>query len=57
MPRWYLILNAEVVLDPDSDNSLGAIITNESQNLLKFSIGSPACALIEASHVLLAVEE
>jgi len=50
-------VNTEVVLDLGNNNTLAAIITNESQNLLKFSVGSPACALIKASHVLLAVDE
>ena len=50
-------VNTEVAIDLGNDNSLVSIITNESQNLLKFSIGSPACALIKASHVLLAVDE
>lgn len=50
-------VNTEVVLNLGNDNTLAAIITNESQNLLQFSIGNPACALIKASHVLLAVDE
>lgn len=50
-------VNTEVALDFGNDNTLVAIITNESQNLLNFSIGSAACALIKASHVILAVEE
>ena len=50
-------VNTEVAIDLGDDNSLVAIITNESQNLLQFSIGSPACALVKASHVLLAVDE
>lgn len=50
-------VNTEVVLALGNDNTLAAAITNESQNLLKFSVGSPACALIKASHVLLAVDE
>ncbi|CAH1201014.1 DNA-binding domain of ModE / Molybdate-binding domain of ModE [Candidatus Nitrotoga sp. BS] len=50
-------VNTEVVMDIGNDNTLAAIITNESQTLFKFSVGSPACALIKASHVLLAVDE
>lgn len=50
-------VNTEVEIDLGDDNSLVAIITDESQNLLQFSIGSPACALVKASHVLLAVDE
>ncbi|MFZ1547755.1 MAG: TOBE domain-containing protein, partial [Candidatus Nitrotoga sp.] len=49
-------VNTEVALDLGNGNSLVSIITNESQNLLKFSIGSPACALIKASNILLAVD-
>lgn len=50
-------VNTEVVLDLGFDTSIVAMITNESQNLFKFAVGSPACALIKASHVILAVEE
>ncbi|CAH1386141.1 DNA-binding domain of ModE / Molybdate-binding domain of ModE [Candidatus Nitrotoga sp. M5] len=50
-------VNTEVVLDFGNSNTLAAIITNESQNLLKFSVNSPACALIKASNVLLAVDK
>ena len=50
-------VNTEVAINLGNDNSLVSIITNESQNFLQFSIGSPACALIKASHVLLAVDE
>jgi len=49
-------VNTEVVLDLGNDTTLAAIITNESQNLLQFSLGKPACALIKASHVILAVD-
>ena len=51
------MVNTEVVLDLGFDTSVVAMITNESQNLFKFSVGSPACALFKASHVILAVEE
>ena len=50
-------VNTEVAIDLGNNNSLVSIITNESQNLLKFSIGVSACALIKASHVILAVYE
>lgn len=50
-------VNTEVVLDLGGNISIVAMITNESQNLLKFSVGSQACALIKASHVILAVTE
>jgi len=51
------VVNTEVVLDIGLDTGFAAMITNESQNLLKFSVGSPVCALVKASHVILAVEE
>jgi molybdate transport system regulatory protein len=51
------VVNTEVVLDIGFGTSFVAMITNESQNLFKFSVGSPACALVKASHVILAVEE
>lgn len=51
------VVNTEVVLDIGFNTSFVAMITNESQNLFKFSVGSPACALVKASHVILAVEE
>ncbi|MEO6423052.1 MAG: TOBE domain-containing protein [Candidatus Nitrotoga sp.] len=50
-------VNTEVVVDLGNNNTIAAIITNESQDLLKFSDGGPACALIKASHVILAVDE
>ncbi|MEO6423051.1 MAG: TOBE domain-containing protein [Candidatus Nitrotoga sp.] len=49
-------VNTEVILDLGNDNALAAIITNESQNWLQFSIGKSACGLIKASHVLLAID-
>jgi molybdate transport system regulatory protein len=51
------MVNTELILDLGFDTSFVAMITNESQNLLKFSVGSPACALVKATHVILAVEE
>ncbi len=51
------MVNTEVILDLGFDTSFVAMITNESQNLFKFSVGSPACALVKASHVILAIEE
>ena len=49
------VVNTEVVLDIGIDTSFVAMITNESQNF--FSVRSPVCALVKASHVILAVEE
>lgn len=51
------MVNTEVILDLGFDTSFVAMITNESQNLFNFSVGSPACGLVKASHVILAVEE
>lgn len=50
-------VNTEVVLDLGDKTFFTAIITNESQNSLKLVVGSPACALVKASHVILAVEK
>lgn len=50
-------VNTEVVLDLGHHTDFTAIITNESQSQLKFVVGSPACALVKASHVLIAVEQ
>jgi molybdate transport system regulatory protein len=50
-------VNTEVILDLGGNTSIVAMITNESQRLFKFYVGSPACALIKASHVILAVTE
>ena len=51
------MVNTEVILDLGFNASFVAMITNESQNLFNFSVGSPACALVKASHVILAIEE
>ena len=49
-------VNSEVALDLGSDVILTAIITNESLDSLGFSVGDRACALVKASHIILAVE-
>lgn len=49
-------VSAEVRLRLDGGNSLVAVITETSRETLDFAVGQRACALIKASHVLLAVE-
>ncbi len=49
-------VNSEVILDiGGGDDSLAAIITNDSIDSLGLKEGVRACALIKASHVVLAV--
>ncbi len=48
-------VNAEVVLDLGGGKSLAAIVTNESIKHLGLKPGATACALIKASHIILAV--
>lgn len=50
-------VNAEVVLELSGGKTVTAIITNESVRSLGLAVGVPACALIKASHVILAVED
>lgn len=49
-------VSAEVRLRLDGGNSLVAVITEVSRDALGFAIGQRVCALIKASHVLLAVD-
>ena len=49
------LVNAEVVLDLGGGNQLAATVTRESVNSLGFREGAPACALIKAAHVILAM--
>jgi len=49
-------VNSEVILDLGDGKSLAAIITKESATSLDFKIGDRACALIKASHIILAVD-
>lgn len=49
-------VNSEIVLDLGSGTSIAAIITKESANSLNFKVGDSACALVKASHIILAVE-
>ena len=48
-------VNGEVVIALDAGKSVAAIITNESIKSLGLKEGVPACALIKASHIILAV--
>ena len=48
-------VNGEVVIELDAGKSVAAIITNESIKSLGLREGVRACALIKASHIILAV--
>ena len=48
-------VNAEVVLDLGGGKSIASIVTNESIKSLGLTPGVAACALIKASHIILAV--
>jgi molybdate transport system regulatory protein len=50
-------VNAEVVLELVGGNTLAAIITEGSLDDLGFKVGDAACALIKASHIILAVDD
>ena len=50
-------VNSEVKLDLPGGRSLAAIITRDAQSELGFAPGQRACALIKASHVILAVND
>ncbi|QGU32257.1 TOBE domain-containing protein [Thermochromatium tepidum] len=50
-------VNTEVVLALDGGTRLTAMITNESVTNLGLAVGRRACALIKASHVILAVKD
>lgn len=49
-------VNSEIVLDIGEGKSIAAIITKESAASLDFKVGEAACALIKASHIILAVD-
>ncbi|MBL8667939.1 MAG: TOBE domain-containing protein [Rhodospirillales bacterium] len=49
-------VNSEVILDLGDGKSLAAIITKESATSLDFKVGDRVCALIKASHIILAVD-
>lgn len=48
-------VNGEVIIDLPGGKSVAAIVTNESIHSLGLKVGVPACALIKASHIILAV--
>ncbi len=50
-------VNGEVVIDLGGGKSLAAIVTNESIKSLGLKPGVPACALVKASHIILAVAQ
>ncbi|WP_319381045.1 TOBE domain-containing protein [Thiomicrorhabdus sp.] len=50
-------VNADVTLGLENGNRISAIITNESLDRMELNPGDSACALIKASHVLLAVAD
>ena len=49
-------VNTEVLLDLGNGVTLAAIVTNESQKMLGLVVGSCACALIKASHIIVGVD-
>jgi molybdate transport system regulatory protein len=48
-------VNSEVVIDLPGGKSVAAMVTNESMSNLGLREGVRACALIKASHIILAV--
>lgn len=48
-------VNGEVIIDLPGGKSVAAIVTNESIHSLGLKVGERACALIKASHIILAV--
>lgn len=48
-------VNGEVILDVGGGKSVAAVVTNESIRALGLKPGTRACALIKASHIILAV--
>jgi molybdate transport system regulatory protein len=49
-------VNTEVTLRLSGENTISAIITNESAGYLGFTEGDLACAVFQASSVILGVE-
>ena len=50
-------VNSEVVLQLPGSRRLTAIVTNEAVKDLQLAAGAPCCALIKASHIILAVND
>jgi molybdate transport system regulatory protein len=50
-------VNAEVVLELPGGKTVTAIVTRESVHNLGLAVGVPACALIKASRIILAIED
>ncbi|MBN2646646.1 MAG: TOBE domain-containing protein [Thiotrichales bacterium] len=50
-------VNSDVTLQLESGNKISAIVTNASVEALDLKVGHSACALVKASHVLLAVAD
>lgn len=48
-------VNSDVTIDIGGDKSVSAIITNSSADHLRLQEGTPVCALVKASHVIVAV--
>lgn len=51
------VVNSEVKIELTGGRVLAAVITNESLKELGFAPGSDCCALIKASHVIVAVND
>ena len=48
-------VNGEVIIELPGGKSVAAIVTNESIRNLGIQVGVRACALIKASHIILAI--
>ena len=48
-------VNAEVIIELPGGKTVTAIITNDSVQDMELKVGDKACALIKASHIILAV--
>jgi molybdate transport system regulatory protein len=49
-------VNSEIILELEPGKTLTATVTRESAEALALQVGAPACALIKASHIILALE-
>jgi molybdate transport system regulatory protein len=50
-------VNAEIVLELPGGNTLVTVITRQSAESMSISVGMPLCALINASHIILARQD